>query len=120
MAIEPPTEHQGHVIDPSEQTPLLGSGHRVDEETGQQADTLEPSGVLQQPSHPPDEIEPQTRNTSWYIWRIFWSILAIAALALFIKGWIDAGGDVDVNTTREEIPNLLLPFANHHLFFSLV
>jgi uncharacterized membrane protein YraQ (UPF0718 family) len=40
--------------------------------------------------------EKKVRKASWYIWRIFWFIIAILILAAFIKGWIDAGGDVDV------------------------
>ena len=62
----------------TEQTPLLG-----DHQSDQQADV-------------DDEAEKGGRPTSWWIWRGFWVILGALFLALFIKGWIDAGGDVEV------------------------
>ncbi|KAL3421165.1 hypothetical protein PVAG01_07609 [Phlyctema vagabunda] len=61
----------------NEQAPLLGD-HRSD--------------------HQPDEVdqeEPQKKPTSWYVWRAFWAVLAVLVLAVFIKGWVDAGGDVE-------------------------
>ncbi len=44
-----------------------------------------------------EEEEPkQVTTASWYIWRMFWFIVTALVLALFIKGWIDAGSDVNV------------------------
>ncbi|KAE8444806.1 hypothetical protein EG329_014266 [Mollisiaceae sp. DMI_Dod_QoI] len=43
-----------------------------------------------------EEEEPkQVTTASWYIWRMFWFIVTALVLALFIKGWIDAGSDVN-------------------------
>ncbi|TVY83878.1 hypothetical protein LSUE1_G001800 [Lachnellula suecica] len=66
-----PNEHD-------EQTPLLGDD---------------------QPDHQPDEDVPESkpRKASWYIWRLFWVIFVALILGVFIKGWIDSGGDVDFN-----------------------
>ncbi|KAH6655196.1 mitochondrial carrier domain-containing protein [Truncatella angustata] len=39
-------------------------------------------------------LEPQPRKERtkrWYIWRAFWVVLGALVLALFIKGWVDAG-----------------------------
>lgn len=36
------------------------------------------------------------RPVSWYVWRALWFVIAASILAIFIKGWIDAGGDVEV------------------------
>lgn len=47
----------------------------------------------------PDKIDPEPKHASWYIWRTFWAIVAALVLVVFIKGWIDAGGDVDVGGT---------------------
>jgi hypothetical protein len=44
----------------------------------------------------PDQKGQERKNASWYLWRVFWVIVAALILAFFIKGWIDAGGDVDV------------------------
>ncbi|KAH8601825.1 mitochondrial carrier domain-containing protein [Bisporella sp. PMI_857] len=41
------------------------------------------------------EGEEKQRIASWYIWRIFWVIVFGLVLAVFVKGWVDAGGDVD-------------------------
>jgi len=54
-----------------------------------------------------DEQSPTRKDTtpktrSWYLWRIFWALLAVSVLAVFVKGWVDAGGDVEVSTV---IPN---------------
>ncbi|KAK1761744.1 mitochondrial carrier domain-containing protein [Phialemonium atrogriseum] len=45
--------------------------------------------------HQVDQKQPQKRRRSWYLWRIFWAVVAIVILTVFIKGWIDAGSDVD-------------------------
>lgn len=44
----------------------------------------------------PDEQHLQVKKLSWYLWRLFWGLIAALILGIFIKGWIDAGGDVDV------------------------
>jgi hypothetical protein len=89
MAVVDDTEAQAvesNVHD--EQTPLLAGqqpesaldGPPEYEETGEQ--------------HLPEK----KRKASWYIWRGLWVIVGVLFLAAFIKGWIDAGGDVDVCT----------------------
>lgn len=50
-------------------------------------------------SDPPQKPEPRKR--SWYFWRVFWVLVAATVLAVFIKGWVDAGGDVDVSTIKQ-------------------
>ena len=62
----------------NEQTPLLNDHQSIEE-----------------PRH--DEIRLDKKKTSWYVWRVMWAILVALVLAVFIKGWIDAGADVDVN-----------------------
>ncbi|KAK3694528.1 mitochondrial carrier domain-containing protein [Podospora appendiculata] len=42
-----------------------------------------------------DQANPATLPASWYIWRIFWLLLGTFLVAWFIKGWVDAGSDVD-------------------------
>ena len=79
---QPDTEDQRAAIpEHSEQTPLLG-----DHQSGHDA----------QAHGEEDEVEKRGRTTSWWVWRGFWVILAGLVLALFIKGWVDAGGDVKV------------------------
>jgi hypothetical protein len=63
----------------SEETPLIGE-HQP-ENSGDSTD--EPKSELQ---------------ASWYIWRVLWALLAALILAVFIKGWIDAGSDVNVSS----------------------
>ena len=46
----------------------------------------------------PDPKGTEPKQASWWIWRIFWVIVATLVLAVFIKGWIDAGSDVNVST----------------------
>jgi hypothetical protein len=67
----------------NEQTPLL-----EDHQSDQQPDQNEPE----------PELEQKRKRASWYVWRAFWTIVAALILAAFIKGWVDAGGDVDVST----------------------
>lgn len=38
----------------------------------------------------------QSKSLSWYLWRGFCVLVAALALGVFIQGWINAGGDVDV------------------------
>lgn len=64
----------------SESTPLL-----VGEQSGQ--------------PHP-DQQENEKKSARWYLWRAFWVIAAALVLAVFIKGWIDADGDVNVSATK--------------------
>lgn len=88
MAVVDDTEAQAvesNVHD--EQTPLL-AGQQQESESDQPPEYDE--------TDEQDVPEKRKRKASWYIWRGFWFILAALFLALFIKGWIDAGGDVDV------------------------
>ncbi|KAI9052199.1 hypothetical protein LZ554_003558 [Drepanopeziza brunnea f. sp. 'monogermtubi'] len=43
-----------------------------------------------------DEPEPGSGHghVSWWLWRGFWLVIGALILAVFIKGWVDAGGDV--------------------------
>ncbi|KAF4632395.1 hypothetical protein G7Y89_g5741 [Cudoniella acicularis] len=43
----------------------------------------------------PDESGSEKKHVSWYSWRIFWVVVGALVLAVFIKGWIDAGSDVE-------------------------
>lgn len=43
------------------------------------------------------DIAPEPKTKSWYAWRVFWTLLGAGILFIFIKGWVDAGGDVDFN-----------------------
>ncbi|KAG0650840.1 hypothetical protein D0Z07_2282 [Hyphodiscus hymeniophilus] len=68
-----------------EQTPLLDgqSGDLdADQQSLQSVENVEEGPV-------------KKKKLSWYIWRIFWAVVVILVLAFFIKGWIDAGADVD-------------------------
>ncbi|KAK0128328.1 hypothetical protein ONS95_000303 [Cadophora gregata] len=71
------TEDQAHVHEQTEQSPLLG-----DHQPGQQANV-------------DDEVEKGGRTTSWWVWRGFWVLFGALVLSVFVKGWIDAGGDVE-------------------------
>ncbi|KAG4440345.1 hypothetical protein IFR05_004197 [Cadophora sp. M221] len=91
--IERDTEEQraGSIHEQTEQTPLLGD--RPSSQQGQaqaqaenENDDQDAVGV---------EVEKGGRPTSWWLWRGFWVILTSLVLVLFIKGWIDAGGDVE-------------------------
>lgn len=81
-ASERDTEQQRAAHEQTEQTPLLG-----DHQSGQQGEA-DREGE--------DEVEKRSRLTSWWLWRGFWVIIASLVLAVFVKGWIDAGGDVEV------------------------
>jgi hypothetical protein len=76
------TENQRPAVD--EETPLLTS-----ELTGEEQE--------------PDPKEPEPTPASWWIWRVFWFIVAALVLALFIKGWIDAGSDVNVRSMTDMV-----------------
>jgi hypothetical protein len=78
----------------NEQTPLLN-----DEQSDDQADQ--------------DTEEPkQVGQARWYIWRVFWVVVAALILAVFIKGWIDAGSDVNVRPTFGFLQAFPIPLAN--------
>jgi uncharacterized membrane protein YraQ (UPF0718 family) len=81
MAVDGDEENQTVT---NEQTPLLNDqaseDQQSDHHSGQDA-----------------EEQKQPAAASWYLWRILWAIIAALILALFIKGWIDAGSDVNVN-----------------------
>jgi hypothetical protein len=50
------------------------------------------------------ELDPKQPEPTWarrYFWRVFWVIVAAFILAVFIKGWIDAGSDVNASTKNE-------------------
>ncbi|KAK3360432.1 mitochondrial carrier domain-containing protein [Lasiosphaeria hispida] len=84
MAPEPDTESQKlQVAVTTEETPLLGD---------------QPSSSSSSQQSPPDQNDPQPspRPRSWYLWRIFWALIAVFILGVFVKGWIDAGGDFDL------------------------
>jgi hypothetical protein len=52
------------------------------------------------PADDEDDQKPKEKKASWYIWRAFWTILAALVLALFIYGWVEAGGDVDFDLKK--------------------
>lgn len=69
-----------------EETPLL-AGHRTES--------------IEQTSGPnelgrPDDKNPEPKTRSWYLWRVFWVLVVALVLGVFLQGWINAGGDVDV------------------------
>lgn len=49
----------------------------------------------QQANKQPDQDVRENGNAGWYAWRIFWAIFAIILLVVFIRSWIDAGGEID-------------------------
>lgn len=67
----------------TENTPLL-----VGEQSGQ--------------SHP-DQQKDEKRSARWYLWRIFWAVAVAFVLVVFIKGWIDADGDVNVSAALRHL-----------------
>ncbi|KAH7304310.1 mitochondrial carrier domain-containing protein [Stachybotrys elegans] len=64
----------------NEQTPLLGHGPPYEGE---------PEGDKIQKD------EGRLNRVRWYLWRITWIIIFGLLLAVFIKGWVDAGSDVN-------------------------
>jgi len=86
-----------------EQTPLLGdrdAGDRQPEERRQSEDQ-ESDGRPTHDAHADEDddpkAEPGPKKLSWYLWRLFWILVVALIASLFIKGWIDAGSDVDVS-----------------------
>jgi uncharacterized membrane protein YraQ (UPF0718 family) len=94
-----------HTQDPETQTPIPSSSN---EQTPLLSDP-QPHEAEQQDE---EVAEKKVRKASWYIWRIFWFIIAILILAAFIKGWIDAGGDVDVCFTPPQLSPRTLNHAS--------
>jgi hypothetical protein len=72
------TENQTAAVD--EETPLLTGGDELTNEEQEE-----------------DPKDPEPNRASWWIWRVFWFIVAALVLAVFIKGWIDAGSDVNAS-----------------------
>lgn len=54
------------------------------------------------------EPTPERRPKSWYAWRIFWALLAIAILAVFIKGWVDSDSKEVSNCRLPENDSLMI------------
>jgi hypothetical protein len=79
MAHEDEVDAENQAVAVDEETPLLNGG-----------------GELTNEEQEEDPKEPEPNWTSWWLWRIFWFIIATLVLAVFIKGWIDAGSDVNV------------------------
>lgn len=49
------------------------------------------------PEQSPQEERVNEKNLAhWVLWRIVWALVAALILVVFIKGWIDADGDVNV------------------------
>jgi hypothetical protein len=69
-----------------EETPLLSDDHASDA--------------------PSDIKKERGKTVGWYLWRGFWVIVAALVLAFFIKGWVDAGGDVDVRHVHSLCANM--------------
>ena len=80
MALAVDAENQANS---NEQTPLLNN-HDSDER---------PESPDQKPS--------QRRPVSWYLWKLLWVIGTALILTVFVKGWIDAGGDVEVGAATQ-------------------
>ena len=83
MAVDGDVENQTSTM-ADEQTPLLNDRHSGDVDDDQR------------PVDEEEDVHEKKKKPSWYLWRIFWAIIVILMLAIFIKGWIDAGSDVNV------------------------
>ncbi len=70
-------ENQAAAVD--EATPLINGGAELTNEEQEE-----------------DSKEPEPSRASWWLWRLLWFIVAALLLTVFIKGWIDAGSDVNV------------------------
>ena len=93
MANDSDAENPTIVVTSNEETPL------IDEETP----LLEDSQIDQQREQDDEEPKPEPGRASWWIWRVFWGMVTVLVLAAFIKGWIDAGGDVDVCSVDRDL-----------------
>lgn len=70
----------------NEETPLLAD---------RRTESIEQDSDQNELGTPEDkESEPKTRSR--YLWRVFWVLVVALVLGVFIQGWINAGGDVDV------------------------
>lgn len=69
---------------------------RPDDAENQMSNEQAPLLADPQSDQEPGPKKAETKQASGYFWKIFWAIVAILIAALFIKGWIDAGSDVDV------------------------
>jgi hypothetical protein len=59
----------------------------------EQTPLLIDSGSDGQPKHVEEPPEVVRGSLAW---RVAWAIFAVLVIALFVKGWIDAGSDTDV------------------------
>jgi hypothetical protein len=76
------------------------SGNQINITSHEQTSLLEDhQSDYQQSEENENENGYEQNKLGWYIWRIFWTIVAALVLVIYIKGWIDAGGDVDVSVT---------------------
>jgi hypothetical protein len=75
----------------SEETPLLNSGDELINEDVEEEE---------------DPKKPEPSRVSWWLWRLLWFIVAALTLAAFIKGWIEAGSDVNVGIVIQGLPQL--------------
>lgn len=66
------------------------SAPRAHEETP----LLRPASAVEEEEEDPKDI-PDSRPVRWYVWRAAGTIAAVIVLVVFIKGWVDEGGDVD-------------------------
>ncbi|PON22278.1 hypothetical protein TGAM01_v208761 [Trichoderma gamsii] len=71
----------------------------VETQTGHTESTPLLVGEQSSQSHP-EQQEDQKRSASWYLWRIFWVVAVAIVLVVFIKGWIDADGDVNFDLSK--------------------
>lgn len=83
------TEEPRAVNQRDEETPLLAE--RRGEPIGEYADRdglgdLDDGTVVEQ------------KGRWWFLWRLFWVLGVALVFFVFIRGWIGAGGDVDVST----------------------
>ena len=77
-------ENQAAAVD--EETPLINGGAELTNEEQEE-----------------DSKEPEPSRVSWWLWRLLWFIVAALFLTVFIKGWIDAGSDVNVGIVIRDL-----------------
>ncbi len=84
MAVEntPATERSPRRVD--EETPLLVATDSQSEHAHADADADK------------KDDEPEPKQLGWWLWRGFWTLVALLIVGVFVKGWIDAGSDVNV------------------------
>ena len=80
-------ENQAAAVD--EETPLINGGAELTNEEQEE-----------------DSKEPEPSRVSWWLWRLLWFIVATLLLTVFIKGWIDAGSDVNVGIVIRDLRKL--------------